>query len=497
MIFNRSVLVRLVLAVATIGFPGSAAAADELIDAVKARNRQAVQRLAAKPGAVQAREADGTTALHWAVWNDEGEIANLLLRSGADANAANRYGVTPLAVAVLNGSAAVTKLLLEANANPNAPLAEGQTILMAAARAGNPIVIQLLLEAGAAVNAREQVLGETALMWAALENHPNAILLLARYGAELDAPSTVMQPPRFKFGDGIVARPTVLAKGGWTPLMYAARQNGIHAVRALADAGANLNLTDPDGTTALVFAIINAHYDVAAALLEKGADPNIADLSGMAALYAAVDMHTLDDTVGRPNPRPHSTIDVPELVTVLLDRGADPNARLKSPVLERVHNDGDPNLAEGATPLMRAAKDADVALMRLLVARGANVNLRTKTQRTPLMFAAARLSGFRGSTNRGSEEAALAAITLCLDNGADVNAVDEGGQSALHLAAAQAEDSVIRLLAARGADPHLRDKRGRTPLEVASAGGRGGRGAAPSRIALLKEVMAQGPQVTR
>ncbi len=202
--------------------------------------------------------------------------------------------------------------------------------------------------------------------------------------------------------------------------MYAARQNAIDAARALADAGADLDLTDPDGTTALVFAIINGHFDLARMLVEKGANPNVADSQGMAALYAAVDMSTLDETVGRPNPKPHARIDAAELVRIMLARGADPNLTLKAPVLERIHNDGDTNLGDGATPLMRAAKDADVPVMRALLDAGADVNARTKVGKTPLMFAASRLGGFRGTPNRGTEQDALAAVALCLDRGAAI-----------------------------------------------------------------------------
>jgi uncharacterized protein len=385
-------------------------------------------------------------------------------------------------------------LLIEAGADPRVKLPEDQTILMTAARAGHPGVLKLLLDAGADVNAKEAVAGETALMWAALENHADAVTLLVAHGASINARSNETTFPRLRFGDGIVARQTVLPRGDWTALMYAARQNAIDAARALADAGADLNLADPDGTTALVFAIINGHFDLAKLLVEKGADPNIADERGMAALYATVDMSTLDETVGRPNPKPHSTISAADLVSTLLERGASPNAALKSPVLERVHNDGDASLAEGATPLMRAAKDTDVAVMKSLLDHGADVHARTKKLQTPLMYAASRLSGFRGTPNRGTEHAALAAIELCLDRGADVNAVDENGQTAVHLAVAQAEDSVIRLLASRGANLNAKDKQGRTPIDLARAGGRGGRGPANERRATLLKELLNTPQ---
>jgi ankyrin repeat protein len=478
------------VSVGILMMPGAARGDDRLIDAVRAGDRAAVARLIRTPGAVNAAEADGTTALHAAAWSDTPELVDVLLRAGADARAANRYGVTALSLAALNRNAAITRMLLAAGADPNAPLEEGQTILMAAARAGSADVVELLVEAGADVNARESVLGETALMWAAMENHGPAVSRLVRRGADIDARSHVMTFPRFKFGDGIVARPTVLPKGGWTALMYAARENAIEAARALADAGADLDATDPDGTSALVFAIINGHYDLAQMLAERGADPDVADVTGATALYAVVDMNTLDETVGRPNPKPHATIDPPALVRTLLVRGADPDARLTAPVLERMHNDGDPSLAEGATALMRAAKDADVAVMRILLEHGADVSLRTKTRRTALMFAAGRSSGFRGSANRGSERDALAAIDLCLERGADVNAADENGQTALHIAVAQAEASVLRRLVEKGANPQLEDAKGRTPLDLAQGGGgRGGRGAVQQeKVALLREL---------
>jgi ankyrin repeat protein len=481
-------LLLLVCAVSSATIPGRAAGLP-LIEAIKSGDRAAIQRLIGDRAAVTAAEADGTTALHWAVRGDDAATVRLLLRAGAHVNAANRYGVTPLALAALNRSVALTRALLEAGADPAIRLAEEQTILMAAARAGHAEVVKLLIDAGADVHARERVAGESALMWAALENQADAIALLVARGANVDDRSRVTTFPRLRFGDGIVARPTVLPRGGWTPLMYAARQNAVDAARALAAAGADLDATDPDGTTALVLAIINGHFDVAQVLLERGANPNVADERGMAALYAAVDMSTLDETVGRPNPKPHASMDAAGLVSVLLKHGADPKQTLRASVLERAHNDGDPNLAEGATPLMRAAKDADVRVMRLLLDAGADLHARTKTGKTALMFAASRLGGFRGTANRGSEPDALAAVSLCLDRGADVNAADEGGQTALHLSVAQAEESIIRLLASRGASLESKDARGRTALDLASAAGRGGRGAGNERkAALLREL---------
>jgi len=475
-----------------LGAALSAANAPPLVEAVKAGDEAAIRRLVRSRTAVNTPEADGTTALHWAVRADDIATVRLLLRAGARVNAANRYGVTPLVLAALNRNASIVSELLEAGADVKLRLAEDQTVLMAAARAGGPAVLQLLLNAGADVNAKEAVAGETALMWAALENHGEVVKLLVSKGADVNARSNQTTFPRLRFGDGIVARQMVLPRGSWTPLMYAARQNAFDAARALAEAGADLNLTDPDGTTALVFAIINGHFDVARMLVEKGANPNVADSQGMAALYAAVDMSTLDETVGRPNPKPHARIDAAELVKIMLARGADPNLTLKAPVLERIHNDGDTNLGDGATPLMRAAKDADVPVMRALLDAGADVNARSKVGKTVLMFAASRLAGFRGTPNRGTEQDALGAIALCLDRGAAIDATDQNGQTALHLSLAQAEDSIVRLLADKGANLQAKDKQGRTPLDLATAGGRGGRSPANQRkAALLQELLSR------
>jgi ankyrin repeat protein len=485
-----------------------------LIEAIKAGNRAAIRTLLQHPSGINTAETDGTTALHWAARGDDLEIVQLLLHGGASPTVSNRYGVTPLSLAALNGNAAIVEALLTAGADPNVRLAEDQTALMTAARAGNPDVVRALLAHGADVNARERVVGETALMWAALENHAGAIRTLVEYGADLNAQSAMTTFPKFKFGDGIVARATSLPRGGWTPLMYAARQGATNAARALADAGANLNLTDPNGTSALVLAIINAHVDLSAVLIDKGADPDVAEVTGMAALYAAVDMHTLAETVGRPNPTPHDSLDSPDIVKMLLAHGAKPNARLKSALLDRVHNDGnsDPALGDGATPLMRAAKQVDVAVMQLLLDGGADVNLATNKGMTPLMFAASRPGGSRSVTTPGVEHDAVKAVMLCLDRGAKIDATDETGQTALHFAAALAGEDVVRLLASKGASLSAKDRQGRTALDAALAGGgRPGRNAGvgvaaegqtagdqaaerAAKAALLRQLMAVGEQ---
>ena len=467
-----------------------------LIDAVKAGDRDAIRALLKNRTDVNVPEADGTTALHWAVRVDDVETVRALLRAGAKANVANRNGVTPLSLAALNGTRGVVEALIEAGVDVNARLPQGQTALMMAARAGHVEAINVLLSRGADVNAREQVLGETALIWAAAENHADAIKALVARGADVNGRSNPLKFPQEEYGDGKSARLTVLPKGNWVPLMYAARQNATTALKALAESRANLNATDPDNMTALNLAIINAHYDAAAVLLDVGADPNIGDVTGMTPLYAAVDLNTFADTPGRPTPRRSGKLDAVAVVKALLDHGAHANATLSAPILVRVHDRGDGTLGSGATPLMRAAKKGDVEMMRVLLAHGADPKLRTKAGTEALMFAAGiggagRFTAFEDK--QATEADFIDAAALCLDRGADINAVSENGQTALHLAVTVRSESFIRFLVERGARVDVQDKQGRTPIDVASGVGARGRGAAtPVRegvVALLRAAM--------
>jgi uncharacterized protein len=462
-------------------------AAPRLVEAVKAGDRPAIRLLAAQPAEVAAAEADGTTALHWAVRQDDVETARLLLDAGADANAETRHGITPLSLAAINGSVPATELLLKAGADPNRALPEGETALLTAARTGKPAVLKLLLAHGADIRAREHWFGETALMWAAAENHSDAVAVLVEHGADVNERSTLLTVPRRRSGQ------SVLPLGHWTPLMYAARQGSLDAVRALAEHGADLNLTDPDGATALVLAIINAHYDVAALLLDKGADPNIADTEArMAALYAAVDMSRLAIGHGRPNTRPTGALEAVDLVQRLLAAGANVNARLAAPLMQRHHTAGDRALGEGATPLMRAAKSGDVAIMQLLLAAGADPALTQPNGANALMLAAGL--GWRDgspaapSYDQGSETDATAAIELLLEAGLDINATTTSGDTALHAAVSgRGSPVIVRFLAGRGANLQAKNKQGRTPLDVATSSRR----EAPEIVALLRELMKQ------
>jgi ankyrin repeat protein/mono/diheme cytochrome c family protein len=290
---------------------------------------------------------------------------------------------------------------------------------------------------------------------------------------------------------------TPLPRGGWTPLMYAARQGALGAATALADAGANLDLRDPDGTTALNFAILNVHYDLAGMLLDKGADPNVADDTGTSPLYAAVDMHTIPADLVRPAPVLTDRLGAVDIVRALLVRGADPNVRLKRMPLGRVHQSADPSFGEGSTPLMRAAKSNDVTVMRLLLDNGADPTLTQKDHTNALMIEAA--GGAQPSVypidRPVTEAGALDGIALLLDRGVDVDAFNGNGQTALHLAAARGADRIVNLLASRGAILDGRNKQGHTASEVALGSGRSRPGQNRPRIyektaALLGELAA-------
>jgi ankyrin repeat protein len=310
------------------------------------------------------------------------------------------------------------------------------------------------------------------------------LVLLAR-GAAVDSRSALQQIEQRRNGQSI------LPLGSWTPLMYAAREDAHAAAAALVAAGAALDLADPDGATALVIAIINAHYELAARLLEAGADPNVVDnAAGMGPLYAAVDMHRLAVGHGRPNPRPSGTLGPVEIVRLLLEHGADANARLKAPIMQRQHTGGDASLGAGATPFMRAAKSGDVEVMKVLLAAGADPRLAMPNGSTALMYAAGlgwrSGSALAPSYDQGSEAEAVDAIRLLLDLGFDVAGSNDAGDTALHAAVkGRGSEAIIRALLEQGADPLTPNAKGETPLAAAEAKG------VLQIVELLREAVAQ------
>jgi ankyrin repeat protein len=311
-------------------------------------------------------------------------------------------------------------------------------------------------------------------MWAASQNNAGAVKTLIELGADKEAKSKLLSFPEFKFEtSGMVV--TVLPRGAWTPLMYAARDGAIDAAAALAEAKVNLNTGDPDGTTALMLAIINAHFDLAAVLIDKGADPNVADSTGTTALYSAVDMHTLGPMLSRPAPKLVDKLDAADIVKQLLAHGANPNVRLKRPIIGRHHTPtGDASLGEGTTPLARAAKSNDLQVMRLLFDAGADPRLTLKDRTTVAMIAAAggAVVGAYAGAIPVTEQSSLEAIKLCVEHGVDLNAFNTNGQTAVHNAVSRNAPLVVTYLAENGAKLDMRDKQSRTPLDIAMGAAR-------------------------
>ena len=467
----------------------------KLSQAVKAGDKAAVQTLLQQRVDVNAAEADGTTALHWAVRNDDADLIDRLIRAGANVKTANRYGVTPLYLACVNGNAAVIERLLKAGADANAVSSEGETALMTAARTGTVDAVKVLLANVADVNAKESWHGETALMWAVGQKHAAAAKELIAKGADVNARSTINKWERQNSAE---PREKWLPLGGLTPLEFAARNGCVACIPVLVDAKADINAVDPDGISPLLSAIINGHYDAAVVLLEKGANPNLADRTGRTALYSAVDFHTMPAS-NRPSPKEiDNELGSIDVVQALLAKGADVNAPLKQqqPYRTKLDRGDDTMLGAGTTPLLRAAKAGDVAAMKLLLEKGADVKLSTRNGINPLMAAAGLGTKEEDTTGRRKTQAeAIEAIQLCLNAGLDINAVDSRGQTALHGAAFQGFDDVVKFLAEHGARLDVKDRQGKTPLDSAMglAGGVGFDGnsslAHPSTAALIQKLM--------
>jgi len=448
-----------------------------LVDAVKNQDAESVRALLKQHVDVNAPEADGTTALHWAAhWGDL-ETVDALLREGANVSALNRYGATPLSEAVRISSGALVEKLLKAGADPNTlTTAQAETVLMKASREGNVEAVKALLDNGAEVNAKENFRGQTALMWAAAEGHADIVSMLATHGAELNVRSYDRDTSIPKMAAGTPAAP--IARGGLTALLFAARQGEIEAVKALLDAKADINALDSDGNNALTLAILNTHYDLTQTLIDRGANPNIAAKNGRTALYSAVEMHDVDWS-----PRPaHKEIDKTtsmDIIHALLDHKANVNAQLTAPApIEKHAQDmGDKTMAAGTTPFTRAARSADIELMHLLLDKGADPKLVGKDNQTALMVAA----GVAWTDHiKGTEAEALETVKLCMSLGLDVNAATDKGETALHGAAHRGADSIAKYLIDNGANLNARNKRGFTALDLAL--GKGGYNGGPGPV---------------
>jgi ankyrin repeat protein len=459
------------LILATAGWSSANPNAEtSLTKAVRSADTAALRVLLQKKVDVNVAEPDGTTALHWAVSRNDLESTTLLLRAGANPSAANRYGVTPLLRACETAGTAVVEALLNAGADANTSLPEGETALMVASRSGKADIVKLLAARSAKVDARENWHGQTALMWAAAEDHGAVIKTLNELGADFKARTA----------------------GGFTPLLFAVREGKLNAIRTLLELGADVNdeirpATPParagqvatsgnnagnplrpsgngEGTSALILAITNKQYEAAKFLVEHGADPN-GSAVGWTPLHELAYMRKPNVGKGLPPQEDVDHMDTLELARLLLEWGADVNARQTKERRDGARNDMN---RVGATPLLLAAKHADVPFMRFLADHGADPQIPT-LENDSLLMAAAGVGIFNTGESAGTNEEALEATRLAYELGS-TNAAEANykGWTPLHGAAKRGSPQIAQFLLEHGAefDAYTYEE-GWTPLRIA------------------------------
>ncbi len=481
-----------------------------LVDAARAGDMSTVAALVKRGADVNERWGDGTTALHWAAYFGDLDLVNALLRAGADANAADDLGVTPLWTASSTGHAAVVERLLLAGAKPNPAIVSGETPLMEASQVGSAAAVRALLKHGADVNARESGRGQTALMWAAAERHPDVVKILLGAGADVRARSKVFpevvnvavqiftnsgvaaglsaqvvdaRAAARRGGGGRAGAPAAAAKpaaaaaggagggggvdvvdtsgiveiqqGGYTPMLFAAQKGDAESVRLLISAGADVNDVAPLGTSALVVAAHSGNSATAAFLLEVGADPNAAG-AGYTALHAAIlrrDFALINALVSH-----HADLEIPVTKATQARRNAT-DYMFGGPLI-------------GARAYWLAARFNEPEVMRTLAAAGAKVAATTPDGTTPLMAAMGTPwpgAGFSIPPDSVEQErTALGAVKAAIELGADVNAANKNGDTAMHVAVNRGFDSIVDVLAKAGAKIDMKNARGQTPLALAT-----------------------------
>ena len=502
------------------------AANTTVADAAKSGDATAVKALLKQGVDVNAAQGDGMTALHWAATNGDVAITQMLLSAGANVRATTRLGgITALHLATQGGQAQVAAALIAGGAEPNLATALGATPLMLAARSGNTETVTRLIEVGADINAKEKAFGQTALMVAAGLDRADVVRLLLAKGADWKMASSVVDltaltapidgegrggpaagAPAARVDVAGVTRgyrynELIGAQGGLTALHFAVRQGSANAVRALAEGGVDLNVPSPgDHATPLLVALINGHFDVASYLVEKGANPNLLSDAGVSPLYATLNVQWAP-IAAYPQPRAHlqQSHGYLDMMTQLLDKGANPNARVSRKVWYSGYNFDQSGVDEvGATPFWRAAYAADVAAMKLLVSYGADPLIPTTklfSRRgpedpaagadksglpvlpiggpgaSPLLAAAGPgySTGFAGNSHHHSPSGMLPAVKYLVEElGVDVNVVDQDGNTVVHNAAARGDTEMVRYLASKGADVKRYNRAGQTTIDVAN-----------------------------
>ena len=449
-----------VLAVWLLCFLTVTVTANELVNQVRNGDTQALRNSLDSGADVNTTDADGSTALHWAVHGDQFPLVEILINAGSDVSKTNRYGVSPTFLAAENGNSAILRLLLNAGADPNGTMPGDETVLMTAARTGEPELVRSLLVAGADPNRRESTRGQTALMWAAAYNNWQVIELLIESGADIHARTD--NPSQAGTRPFVYPPPT-----GFTALLFAVREGHREATTALLDAGSDINDKVSDGQSALVIAAANANWELAAQLVDRGADVTAAD-AGWNALHQTVRTRRMNLAFGPPGPFASGTLDSSALMRKLLDSGVDVNARMTRNGLR----DGQRNRLNrlGATAYLLAAKVTDTEAMQLLLEYGADPTIPTADGTTPLMVAAGLHiwnPGEDGGSFTGQEAEVLEAVKLTVAGGNDVNARNYRGETALHGIGFRGVNSVLDYLVAQGADLTAQTDDGWTPLAIA------------------------------
>ncbi len=464
----RTQIVQFGLAIVLLFCCKAPAADSPLADAAQQQDAAAIRTLLEGKADVNAVQADGMTALHWAAYHDDADLVKRLLTTEADAKVANRYGITPLFLACENGSGEIVNLLLAAGADANATLPGGETALMTAARTGRLAPVKALLANGANVNARERK-GQTALMWATAEGHTEVIDALLEAGADYQTPLA----------------------SGFTPLAFAIREGRTAAALRLIKAGAGVNdVMQPKrggkAMTPLLLAVENGHFELAVELLKAGANPNDQP-AGYGALHAISWVRKPIRGDGDPPPRGSGELSSLEFTRELVAHGADVNLRLAKGESGRGRFN-----TTGSTPFLLASRTGDVPLMKLLLELKAAPTIPNADKSPPLLAAAGVGALADGDEAAATEDEATLAVKLLLELGADVNAVDDNGETAMHGAAYQSLPKLVQLLAERGASVKVWNRANKwkwTPLLIAEGHRPGNFRPAPDTIAAIERAL--------